>query len=356
MKQVQKTSQISSATIDLITDELLNLLKDRPREISTMRFGLDGKKPRVLGKIGEEFSITRERVRQIESDSFKKLQVADKSKEFDWIIDRAVEIIEYLGGFCEKRTLKKKLKSDVTGKERNKLMLILNSSERLQFKKGKLSLKGFWFMKKEKVDSDVVKIHNFIVKYIKERKEPLSFEEIFEYINESQWKEFFEGEKGTKRLLMILSMSCVAGQNILGEWGLRNWKIISQRGAREKAYLVLRKYEKPLHFREITQLINKHWIEKKALPQTVHNELIKDGRFVLIGRGIYGLNVWGYPEGTVKDIIIAYLQEQDGPIKKETIIEYVLSKKQVKKTTVVVTLADKVAFDKDQSGMFTVRK
>lgn len=356
MKNVQKSSQVSSATVNSTAEELLGFLKDRPRKIITMRFGLDGKKPRVLGRIGEEFSITRERVRQIESDSFKKLQAAKKSKEFDKIIEQAIEIIESLGGFCEKKTLKKKLKSDVTTKERNKLMLILNSSEKLQFKKGKLSLKGFWFMKKEKIDTDVVKIHNFVVKYIKERKEPLSFEEIFAYINESQWKEFFAGEKGNKRLLMILLMSRVIGQNILGEWGLRNWKIISQRGAREKAYLVLRKYEKPLHFRKITQLINKHWLEKRALPQTVHNELIKDGRFVLIGRGIYGLNVWGYPEGTVKDIIISFLQEQAVPTEKETIIEYVLSKKQVKKTTVMVTLADKVAFSKDQSGMFTIRE
>lgn len=356
MKKVQNKPVISSPAISSITEELLGSLKDRPRQIITKRFGLDGNEPKVLGKIGEEFSITRERVRQIEGDSFNKLQAVKKSKVFHGVIDSAVAIVEERGGFCEKKALKKMLKNDVTQDERNQLMLILNSSEKLQFKKGKLSLRGFWFIKKERIDMDVVKIHNYIVKYIKEVKQPLPFEDILHHLEQTQWKEFFIGDGGQKRLQMILLMSRVIGQNILGEWGLRNWKVISQRGAREKAYLVLRKYDEPLHFRKITELINKHWLEKRALPQTVHNELIKDERFVLIGRGIYGLNTWGYPEGTVKDIIISFLEQQNGPIRKEMIVEYVLSKKQVKKTTVMVTLADKTAFQKNQSGRFTVKR
>ncbi len=356
MRKSQNKATISSAMIISITKELLGSLKERPRRIITKRFGLDGNKPKVLGKIGEEFGITRERVRQIEGDSFKKLQDAKKGEAFHGIIDNAAAIIERLGGFCEKKTLKKILKNDVTQNERNQLMLILNSSAKLQFKKGKLSLRGFWFIKKERIDTKVVKIHNYIVKYIKETKQPLPFKSILQHLEQTQWKDFFVGDKGRKRLRMILSMSRMIGRNILSEWGLKNWKVISQRGAREKAYLVLRKHDEPLHFRKITELINIHWVEKRALPQTVHNELIKDDRFVLIGRGIYGLNTWGYPEGTVKDIIIAFLEEQSEPIEKGMIVEYVLSKKQVKKTTVMVTLADKTAFQKNQSGMFTVRK
>ena len=356
MKKIQQNKFIDSRTINSVSRELLSTLKQRPCQIINMRFGLNGAEPQVLGKIGQKFGITRERVRQIESDSFKKLQSASKSKEFHQIVDSAVLIIQECGGFCEKRSLKKKLKNNVTIEERNKLMLILNSSEKLQFKKGKLTMRGFWFIKSERIDAEVVKIHNYIVKYAKELKQPFSFDEIMGHMNQTKWKEFFEGERGQKRLKMILQMSRLIGRNILGEWGLKNWEVISQRGAREKAYLVLRKYEKPLHFRKITNLINQHWEEKQTLPQTVHNELIKDERFVLIGRGIYGLNNWGYPEGTVKEIIVAFLEKQGEPTEKEIIVEYVLSKKQVKKTTVMVTLADKKVFQKDPQGGFVVKK
>lgn len=356
MKSKSKNFSITTQTIEKISNELLEGLKQRPREIISRRFGLQDGKPMVLGKIGEEFKITRERVRQIECDCFKKLQEIPKSEEFETIIDMAVEIINQHGGFCEKKILKKKLKADIVEKERNQLMLILNSSKKLSFKKGKLNLRGFWFLKGDKIDIDVQKAHNFIIKYLKEAKIPKSFQEIAKFLEGTQWKEFFSTEKGKKRLEMILKMSRIAGSNILGEWGLKNWKIISQRGAREKAYLILRKYNKPLHFRKITVFINKHWDEKEALPQTVHNELIKDERFVLVGRGIYGLHNWGYPQGTVRDIIASFLAGQETPVKKESILEYVLAKKQVKKTTIMVTLADRSLFEKDSDGRFTVKR
>jgi len=357
---MKNNSQTTISSVDLteIVQSLLGCLKDRPRQILERRFGLSGNEPMVLGKIGDEFNVTRERIRQIESDSFKRLRKAQKKKNFDQLENLALKVIKDAGDFCEKRDLKKQLKKNLTKKQRNQLMFVLNSSKKIEFKKGKLSMKGFWFaMENDRIDADVAKAHNLVVKYIREEKNPVTFKKILKKIrSEKKWKEFFASSKGEKRLSMILKISRIVDRNILDEWGLRNWKIISQRGAREKAYIVLRKYDKPLHFRKITNLMNHHWEEKEALPQTVHNELIKDGRFVLVGRGIYGLKDWGYPEGTVKEVILGFLQSKDGPIKKEIIIEYVLTKKQVKKTTVMVTLADRSRFHKTEEGLFTFKK
>ena len=351
------TEKISNAQLTSVTKELLSNLKERPRDILERRFGLQGHAPMVLGKIGEEFSVTRERIRQIENDSFKKLREASKGEKFGEIEKNALEVTEGAGGFCEKRLLKEKVKANVQQKQRNQLMFILNSSKKLKFKKGKLSMKGFWYLADSgKIDMDVAKSHNFIVKYIKEQKKPITFAQILDHVRaDEKWKDFFAEERGQKRLKMVLGISRVVDRNILDEWGLKNWKVISQRGAREKAYIVLRKYEKPLHFRKITVLINEHWDEKEALPQTVHNELIKDGRFVLVGRGIYGLRDWGFPEGTVREVIHAFLQDQDDPVDKETIVAYVLTKKQVKRTTVMVTLADRSSFHKTNEGLFMVK-
>jgi hypothetical protein len=347
----------SSLILNRVVKNLLDNLKERPREIIIKRFGLDGKDPKVLGNIGDEFGITRERVRQIEGDSFKKLQAIKKDSDFEQLIEATVAIIEENGGFCEKKKLKETLKSDITKKERNQIMFILNSSKRLSFKKGKLSMRGFWFLRGDKIDREVLRSHNSVVRFIKAKKVPSLFEEILVEFRNSEHAEFFAGETGVKRMRMILEMSRLVNRNILEEWGMKNWKIISERGAREKAFLVLKKHDTPLHFRKITKHINFYWGEKKeALPQTVHNELIKDARFVLVGRGIYGLNDWGFPEGTVKEVIFSFLDKQIEPLERDLIIEYVLSKKQVKETTVKVTLADRNVFHKTDDGKFTLKK
>ncbi len=347
----------SGLILNRVAKKLLDNLKERPREIIIKRFGLDGKNPKVLGNIGEEFGITRERVRQIEGDSFKKLQAVKKDDDFNLLVDTAIKIIEENGGFCEKGKLKESIKSDISKKERNQIMFILNSSKKLSFKKGKLSMRGFWFLRDSKIDREVLRAHNVVVKFIKTNKVPSLFQDILSEFRNSEFADFFAGEIGSKRMRMILEMSRLVNRNILEEWGMRNWKIISQRGAREKAFLVLKKHDTPLHFRKITKHINTYWGNKKeALPQTVHNELIKDSRFVLVGRGIYGLNNWGFPEGTVKEVIFSFLDKQVEPLDRELIIEYVLSKKQVKETTVKVTLADRKVFHKTNDGKFSLKK
>ncbi len=355
---MKKHSQknISKEMLNQVAEELLNRIKERPREILSKRYGLDGSSPMVLDKIGKEFGVTRERIRQIENDSFQKLRKAKKSDSFDLIMKKTLNIIEKSGGFCEKKYLKESLIKDISQRQRNQLMFVLNSSDQLRFKKGNLKMDGFWFSGKEKIDKNITQVHRFIVKYFQEKKEPISFEEVLKYLRKDKtWSEFFESDRGENRLQMIFKTSRMIDKNIMDEWGLNNWKIISQRGSREKAYLVLRKHEEPLHFRNIAERINQYWTDKEALPQTVHNELIKDKRFVLVGRGIYGLHDWGYPEGTVKEIIVGYLEDSSGPIEKDLIVAYVLSKKQVKEATVLVALADQNVFVKTNEGAFTVK-
>jgi RNA polymerase primary sigma factor len=50
-------------------------LPDRERQVVTMRYGLDGDEPRTLEEIGRQLGLTRERVRQIELDSLRRLSL-----------------------------------------------------------------------------------------------------------------------------------------------------------------------------------------------------------------------------------------------------------------------------------------
>jgi len=131
---------------------------------------------------------------------------------------------------------------------------------------------------------------------------------------------------------------------------LKNWPEINPRGVKDNAYLVLLKTKKPLHFTQITKLIN------KALPQTVHNELIKDPRFVLVGRGIYGLRDWGYEPGLVKDVIFKVLKTSRAPLAKQQILAHVLKQRFVKENTILLNLSNRKYFSKNLQGKYQIRE
>ena len=54
--------------------ELLHTLADREREVLELRFGLVGERPLTLDEVGQHFSLTRERIRQIEAKALTKLR------------------------------------------------------------------------------------------------------------------------------------------------------------------------------------------------------------------------------------------------------------------------------------------
>jgi len=144
--------------------------------------------------------------------------------------------------------------------------------------------------------------------------------------------------------------------NNFGKLGLIVWPEISPKGTRERIYIVLKEKNKPLHFSEIAKFIDEYNLSKrKSHPQTVHNELIKDERFVLIGRGIYALKEWGYESGTVKDILERILKENKEPLAKEEILSRILKSRKVKKSTVMINLNNHNFFIK-QGNTYSIKK
>jgi len=120
---------------------------------------------------------------------------------------------------------------------------------------------------------------------------------------------------------------------------------------------VLKKINSPQHFSEIARLINNaNFSNKKAHVQTVHNELIKDPRFVLVGRGIYALSEWGYSAGTVKDVLIDILKKSQKPMPKASLIAKVKDARMVKENTILLNLQDSKTFVKKEDGTYALRK
>lgn len=150
----------------------------------------------------------------------------------------------------------------------------------------------------------------------------------------------------------LLNVSKKISSNALGEWGLSSSPYINPRGMRDYAFLVMRKHGSPMHFSEVAQSITEHF-GRPAHVQTVHNELIKDSRFVLVGRGLYALKEWGYKGGVVKKVIEEILSKQ-GPLSREDIVKKVLTERYVKENTILVNLQNKNYFKKDAQGNYTL--
>ncbi|MBU4141774.1 hypothetical protein KKE99_02790, partial [Patescibacteria group bacterium] len=152
-------------------------------------------------------------------------------------------------------------------------------------------------------------------------------------------------------------ISAEIAKNPYGEIGPKKWPRIFPRSARDKAYLALFNKKEPAHFRKIAQIISETWpaAKRKVLAETVHNELIKDKRVVLAGRGIYALAEWGYERGTAQETIKRVLEKAGQPMLKEEIIKEVSLKRLVKPSTIVLNLKNAEIFEKTEEGMYKLK-
>jgi hypothetical protein len=128
-------------------------------------------------------------------------------------------------------------------------------------------------------------------------------------------------------------------------WGLIKWPMVNPKNIRDKIYVILKEHGKHMHFNEIAAAIKDSDFKRKDVTtQAIHNELIKDKRFVLIGRGIYALKEWGYQKGTVADIITEVLRDAGEPLHRDEIVKRVLKSRFVKETTILLNLQGKPQF------------
>ena len=165
-----------------------------------------------------------------------------------------------------------------------------------------------------------------------------------------QLKDVSEKYKHEEILRRWLSLSKKLDHNPLGEWGIASSNSVKAKGIRDLAYLAIRRHGSPMHFTEVARVIGETF-GKKAHIATCHNELIKDNRFVLVGRGLYALKEWGYVSGIVRDVFDEFIKK-NGPLTKDEIIEKVLKERYVKPNTILVNIQNPKYFKKDKEGRY----
>src|SRR3989344_6275717 len=344
------------AHIDQRLKSLLMVLPDRDREIIESHFGLFNVPFATVEEIGKRFSITRERVRQIERSSIQMLR---KSSEFDKHIrpfeDSVAQILETSGGAMEENQLFREsfgMRWTDFGQIPQFLFAeLLGRVERIRPNK---LVRAGWRLKLSSWEFIEQTIGAF-EQVMQAAARPLTEDEFFAAIRSSAYFVQHEAALTPKVIEAILGLSGVLCKNPFGLWGLSAWPEIVPKRMSDKIYLVMKKTDKPMHFREIARAINEfHFDHKVAHPATIHNELIVNRKYVLIGRGIYALKEWGYDPGVVAEVIVDILQKSGKPLTREQIVGEVLKKRQVKIATIHLALTNKDKFQKLSTGEYAL--
>lgn len=334
-----------------ILANLFKILNDREKTILKKRYGLTGGDEKTLEEIGKEFKVTRERIRQIENAALQKVKShQDKDKLINSPLKGVLKILEEHGGILREDSLITKLLLYSGENIENRLIakFIINQ---LLGEKIKLSQENKDYYKAWKLMSFSVEFLeetvNSLISLFSKHNQPVAFEKLVELIKTN---EFFKQkeEKINKELLMsFLEITKKIEANPLGEWGLVEWGLVNLKKINDKIYLVLKNEGQPMHFKKIAEKINELLpSRKKANPATIHNELILDDKYVLIGRGIYALKEWGYQPGQVAEVIIDILKQAGRPLTRQEIVEAVMTKRQVKESTINLALVNKKNFKK----------
>jgi DNA-binding phage protein len=332
----ESTTTSSLNTEEYINDILATIDREREREIVSRRFGLFERKE-TLEQIGELLGITRERVRQLEKAVVNRLRSAAEQGRVPRIPEVEtlfVDNLNRLGSVARVSKLTEQVSQETSKLEQARVaflaslcpqLVVINEDDNYYYAVGIRAVHD---------ESDIKESVSKITDAIKKAGEPIAIEAVAKA----------SGLGNVKQTEALASISKHLA-TLNGRWGLVRWPMVNPKNIRDKIYVILKEHGKHMHFNEIAAAIKDSEFKRKDVTtQAIHNELIKDKRFVLIGRGIYALKEWGYEKGTVSDIISEVLRKEGGPLHRDEIVKRVLKSRYVKETTILLNLQGKPQF------------
>ncbi|MBI2642052.1 MAG: hypothetical protein HYW96_00565 [Candidatus Wildermuthbacteria bacterium] len=342
---------MKSFPYEKISFQVISHLDPRTKNIVVRRFGLEDEEPFTLERIGEKHGITRERVRQIVEDAMEDIRenIAESRAKtsVEDIFARFEDNLKEEGHVKREDLFVESLRDSFSPFH---VLFFLNLGDQFLRQKETDLYHPFWTTRGEALET-VPELLQELHEYFESRKEALPLEELRSIYKSSKAMAFNS----------LLEISKRIAKTHDGKWGLKQWPEVHPKTIRDKAFLALKHTGKPLHFREVAEVIKglqarlSSKVHKNILPQTVHNELIKDQRFVLVGRGKYGLTEWGFLPGTVKEVMVEILKENRG-LDREAMIEKTLSQRHVKESTILLNLQDRATFLRDDSGKYYLKR
>lgn len=336
---------IMKIQVKQLVDKALESLTDQQRRVLELRFGLDGKKKRTLQEIADEYSLTRERIRQVQNIAITKLREDKCIRLLSIAFAHLEEMLRSCGGAASADTLCATCEF-TTKVEQSHVHLLLTVGDSFYASIATDDIDHYWYIDekhKNAVDTALDHIHKYI-----EAKDS-------ELLTEDELQNAFDSVSMDKKEYLpnyidTVNLSRKIKKNPLGEWGLATHPEIALSGLAGYIRVVLREAGEPLHFNEIAGRVSRIKGEE-CHRGSCHNELVRRGEFILVGRGLYALESMGYRPGTIADIIVAGMKEQ-GPMTQKEVIEYVSKERHVKAQSIVLTLGKKGLFTKDERSRY----
>ncbi len=329
----------------VVNDVLGTIEREREREIVSRRFGLFDRKE-TLEQIGELLGITRERVRQLEKAVVAKLKAAADQGQLPHL-NEVQEVlkgtVKDLGNVARVQDVTAKLTKDNSRIDQSRVAFLAQLSPELTVVDDNDHFHHSVALKSVHDEKKVKDLVGKIIEAIKTIGAPTTVEKVAEQVGKDP--KHTEALASTSKHLATLN----------GRWGLIKWPMVNPKNIRDKIYVILHEAGKHMHFNEIAEAIKGSDFKRKDVTtQAIHNELIKDKRFVLIGRGIYALKEWGYEKGTVADIIVEVLKKANQPLHRDEIVKQVLKSRHVKETTILLNLQGKPQFKRVAKATYSL--
>ena len=336
-----------------ILNTALQGLNPRQKEVLTARFGLEKSgEGETLAAIGDRLSVTRERIRQIEGSAvtLAKANIV-KSPETVSLVDKIKKFIASRGGVATKTDVLDYTATLAKGIGENHIDFLAEASGAFNVYREDEDYHSFYYGTAADLKEAKTFVENW-VNFLKSHKD-----KVFGGSYSAQLASFVKTKSVDASVASnYLSVAKHIHRNPYGDVGLRDWPEIRPMTVRDKIYLVLKKKGEPLHFEDIAKHINQtRFDEETALAPTVHNELIKDDRFVLVGRGMYGLREHGYEPGTAREVIKKVLKNE-GPLTPPQVVDAVNKQRFFKTNTILINLQNRSFFERMSDGRYRVRE
>ncbi|UFX83047.1 HTH domain-containing protein [Candidatus Absconditicoccus praedator] len=340
--------------------DILQYCKPKEQLVLLRKYGLYDGKETPLQRIGNDYGLTRERVRQIESQGlmrFRRLIIGNE--RYLKVIEEAKKILDMNGGFLEESDLISKIINKGLFKfSTEELKLILVSDFDIYHLKRNRFIDNSFYI--EPVFEDLLtEIAQYSISYFEKAGES---EDMYDFIDKlkSKFSEKYDDVSYLSNNVFYVNFFKSVSQISVfdGKIGHSSFTEVNPKTIRQKIVYILRRVNKPLHYQELSTKIMEWFNGKPVKVSTVHNELVKNSSmFVNMGLGIYGLKEWGYEGGTVKDILERVMGKANRPMTIKEITKEVLKEKMISPNTIILTLQkyqDK--FERVDKGTYVLKK
>ncbi len=376
--ETQETRKVSNSILDRVLSSqqaaaiehfvpsetfssLARSLLEKEHDVLRRRFGLHGQDPETLEEIGKLYAVTRERIRQIENTGVLKMLHAKHYRETITPVERLLmNVFNTYGGIIEEQLFFQETLSHGgnSPSEQRALTFLLTKllTHRFSYHPPDQELRASWKLKAQSLEL-VRQVISDLMTIVQERRQPLLRAELLEAFRARPLFQRHASLLNDEVVSSYLNLSVAISHNPFGEYGLTTWGTIIPKRMNDKIYLVLKKAGRPLHFTEIARQINQTGFDhRRAYPPTVHNELILNPQYVLVGRGIYALAEWGYKPGVVAEVLVDILKQENRAMTRDELIDRVAKQRLVKRNTILLALTNKQLFRRLASGAYELVK